>query len=74
MPWTARRSNQSILKEISPEYGAAGLYPGDASHLDLASIHPGHVCSSPGSDEQCAVAPSLPHSRSAHEEQQQEVD
>ena len=21
VPWTARRSNQSILKEISPEYG-----------------------------------------------------
>ena len=24
-PWTARRSNQSILKEISPEYSLAGL-------------------------------------------------
>ena len=23
--WTARRSNQSILKEISPEYSLAGL-------------------------------------------------
>ena len=25
VPWTARRSNQSILKEISPEYSLAGL-------------------------------------------------
>ena len=33
IPWTARRSNQSILKEISPEYSLEGLmlklqYPG----------------------------------------------
>ena len=25
VPWTARRSNQSILKEISPEYALKGL-------------------------------------------------
>ena len=25
VPWTARRSNQSILKEISPEYSLEGL-------------------------------------------------
>ena len=25
VPWTARRSNQSILKEISPEYPLEGL-------------------------------------------------
>ena len=25
VPWTARRSNQSILKEISPEYSLDGL-------------------------------------------------
>ena len=25
VPWTARRSNQSILKEISPEYSMEGL-------------------------------------------------
>ena len=36
VPWTARRSNQSILKEINPEYSLEGLmlklklqYPGD---------------------------------------------
>ena len=25
VPWAARRSNQSILKEISPEYSLEGL-------------------------------------------------
>ena len=40
VPWTARRSNQSILKEISPEYSLEGLmlklklqYFGQYSHL-----------------------------------------
>ena len=39
-PWTARRSNQSILKEISPEYSLEGLmlklklqYFGHLTHL-----------------------------------------
>ena len=27
VPWTARRSNQSILKEINPEYSLKGLKP-----------------------------------------------
>ena len=27
VPWTARRSNQSILKEINPEYSFEGLMP-----------------------------------------------
>ena len=27
VPWTARRSNQSTLKEISPEYSLGGLMP-----------------------------------------------
>ena len=25
VPWTARRSNQSFLKEVSPEYSLEGL-------------------------------------------------
>ena len=28
VPWTARRSTQSILKEISPEYSLEGLFIG----------------------------------------------
>ena len=27
VPWTARRSNQSILKEVHPEYSLEGLMP-----------------------------------------------
>ena len=27
VPWTARRSNQSVLKEINPEYSLEGMMP-----------------------------------------------
>ena len=37
VPWTARRSNQSILKEISPEYSSEGLM------LKLELQYFGHV-------------------------------
>jgi len=37
VPWTPRRSNQSILKEISPEYSLEGLI------LKLKLQHFGHV-------------------------------
>ena len=37
VPWTARRSNQSILKEISPEYSLEGL------NLKLKLQHFGHL-------------------------------
>ena len=37
VPWTARRSNQSILKEISPEYSLEGLM------LKLKLWYFGHV-------------------------------
>ena len=37
VPWTARRSNQSILKEISPEYSLEGL------KLKLKLQHFGHL-------------------------------
>ena len=35
VPWTARRSNQSILKEINPEYSLEGLMlkPQNFGHL-----------------------------------------
>ena len=41
VPWTARRSNQSILKEISPEYSLEGLM------LKLQSF--GHLMQRPDS-------------------------
>ena len=37
VPWTARRSNQSILKEISPEYTLEGLV------LKLKLQYSGHL-------------------------------
>ena len=37
VPWTARRSTQSILKEISPEYSLEGLM------LKLKLQHFGHL-------------------------------
>ena len=38
VPWTARRSNQSILKEISPEYSLEELM------LKLKLQYVGHGC------------------------------
>ena len=37
VPWTARRSNQSILKDISPEYSLEGLM------LKLKLQYSGHL-------------------------------
>ena len=37
IPWTRRRSNQSILKEISPEYSLEGLM------LRLKLLYFGHL-------------------------------
>ena len=37
VPWTARRSNQSILKELSPEYSLEGLM------LKLKLLYFGHL-------------------------------
>ena len=35
VPWTARRSNQSILKQISPEYSLSGRTDAEAEALIL---------------------------------------
>ena len=45
-PWTARRSNQSILKEISPEYSLEGLM------LKLKLQYFGHLIQRPDSSEE----------------------
>ena len=37
VPWTARRSNESILKEINPEYSLVGLI------LELKLQYFGHL-------------------------------
>ena len=45
VPWTARRSNQSILKEISPEYSLEELM------LKLKLQYFGHLMGRTGSSE-----------------------
>ena len=45
VPWTIRRSNQSILKEISPEYSMEGLM------LQLKLQYFGHVMQRADSSE-----------------------
>ena len=45
VPWTAKRSNQSILKEISPEYSLEGLM------LKLRLQYFGHLMRRTGSME-----------------------
>ena len=45
VPWTARRFNQSILKEISPEYSLEGLI------LKLKLQYSGHLMQRPDSLE-----------------------
>ena len=49
VPWTARRSNQSILKEISPEYSLNGLM------LKLKLQYFGHVMQRADSFEKILV-------------------
>ena len=41
VPWTSRKSNQSILKEISPEYSLQGLV------LNLKLQYFGHLMKKP---------------------------
>ena len=48
-PWTARRSNQSILKEISPEYSLEGLM------LKLKLQYCGHLMQRVGSLEKTVM-------------------
>ena len=52
VPWTARRSNQSILKEISPEYSLEGLM------LKLKLQYVGHLVQRTDSLENTSFFPS----------------
>ena len=49
VPWTARRSNQSILKEISPEYSLEGQM------LKLKLQYFGHLMQRADSYERCLM-------------------
>ena len=57
VPWTARRSNQSILKEISPEYSLEGLM----LKLKLQSF--GHLMQRTGSLEKTLMMGKIEGSR-----------
>ena len=48
-PWTARRSNQSILKEINPEYSLEGLV------LKLKLHYFGHLMQRANSSEKTLI-------------------
>ena len=49
VPWTARRSNQSILKEISPDYSLEGLI------LKIKLQYFGHLMQRPDSLEKTLI-------------------
>ena len=49
VPWTARRANQSILEEISPEYSLEGLM------LKLKLQYFGHLIQSTDSSEKTLI-------------------
>ena len=49
VPWTARRSNQSILKEISPRYSLEGLM------LKLKLQYFGHLMQTADSSEKTLI-------------------
>ena len=53
VPWTARGSNQSILKEISPEYSLEGLM------LKLKLEYLGHLLRSTDSLEKTLMLENL---------------
>ena len=57
VPWTARRSNQSILKEISPEYSLEGLM------LKLKLQHFGHLMQTADSLEKTLMLGKIEGSR-----------
>ena len=58
VPWTARRSNQSILKEISPEYSLEGLM------MKLKLQYFGHLMQRPDSFEKTPMLGKIEGGRS----------
>ena len=71
VPWTAKRSNQSILKEISPEYSLEGLM------LKLKLQYFGHLMQRTDSSEKTLMLGNTEHKMSIHsqklEKEQSEV-
>uniref|UniRef100_A0A8B9WSM7 Reverse transcriptase domain-containing protein n=1 Tax=Bos mutus grunniens TaxID=30521 RepID=A0A8B9WSM7_BOSMU len=62
VPWTARRSNQSILKEVSPEYSLEGLM------LKLKLEYFGHLIRRTDSSEKSLVLGQIERARRRREQ------
>ena len=67
VPWTARRSNQSILKEISPEYSLEGLM------LKL-KLHLGHLMGRADSFEKTLMLGKIEGRRRRGRQRMRELD
>ena len=68
VPWVARRSNQSILKEISPEYSLEGLM------LTLKLQDFGHLMQTADSLEKSLVLGNIEGSRKRRHERMRWLD
>ena len=53
VPWTARRSNQSILKEINPEYSLEGLMLKLKLHLGPLDVKSRLIGEDPDAEKDC---------------------
>ena len=68
VPWTARRSNQSILKEISPEYSLEGLM------LKLKLQYFGHLIWRPDSSEKTLMLGKIEGGRRRGQQRMRSLD
>ena len=68
VPWTARRSNQSILKEISPEYSLEGLM------LKLKLQYFGHLMRRAGSFEKTLMLGKIEGGRRRGQQRMRRLD
>ena len=68
VPWTARRSNQSILKEISPEYSLEGLM------LKLKLQYFGHLMQRTDSLEKTLILGKIESGRSRGQQRMRWLD
>ena len=68
VPWTARRSNQSILREISPEYSLEGLM------LKLKLQYFGHLLQRVDSFEKTLVLRKIEGGRRRERQRMKQLD
>ena len=68
VPWTARRSNQSILKEVSPDYSLEGLM------LRLKLQYFGHMMQRTDSFEKTLMLGKIPGRRRRRQQRMRWLD